>query len=133
MLEEAVSQRNLGGTHPLLFGVTVLTSFAEGELPGISLPIKDFAKHLAALASSCRLDGIVTSPMEAAGIKANFPTLKCLCPGIRPSFAQRFDQRRVATPAEAVAAGADYLVIGRPILEAENPKEALLTIREEMI
>ncbi len=117
---------------PLLFGVTVLTSFAEGEMPGITVPPADFALNLAADAQGWGLDGVVCSGQEAARIKAVSPGLLCLCPGIRPSGTAAGDQRRIMTPARAVAAGADFLVIGRPILEAPSPAEAARRILAEM-
>ena len=117
---------------PLLFGVTVLTSFAEGEMPGIAAAPADFALSLAAGAAAWGLDGVVCSGLEAARIKTASPGLLCLCPGIRPAGAAAGDQRRVMTPARAVAAGADFLVVGRPILEAPSPAEAARRILAEM-
>ena len=117
---------------PLLFGVTVLTSFAEGEMPGIAAAPADFALSLAAGAAAWGLDGVVCSGLEAARIKTASPGLLCLCPGIRPAGAAAGDHRRVMTPARAVAAGADFLVVGRPILEAPSPAEAARRILAEM-
>ena len=132
MLEACIAARNDRGKKPLLFGVTVLTSFAAGEMPGITAQPQDFARNLAALALTCGLDGIVCSPQEVRDIKHDYPGLACLCPGIRPAWAGLGDQRRVATPGQAVAWGADYLVVGRPILKAKDPRDALLRIGEEM-
>ena len=117
---------------PLLFGVTVLTSFAAGEMPGIAAAPADFAMNLAADAQGWGLDGVVCSGQEAARIKAASPDLLCLCPGIRPAGTAAGDQRRIMTPAKAVAAGADFLVVGRPILEAPSPAEAARRILAEM-
>ena len=117
---------------PLLFGVTVLTSFAAGEMPGIAAAPADFAMNLAADAQGWGLDGVVCSGQEAARIKAASPGLLCLCPGIRPAGTAAGDQRRIMTPAKAVAAGADFLVVGRPILEAPSPAEAARRILAEM-
>ncbi|MBQ7618055.1 MAG: orotidine-5'-phosphate decarboxylase [Desulfovibrio sp.] len=130
MLEEAVAKR--GQSKLLLFGVTVLTSFAAGEIPEINLPPATFASKLALLASKAGLNGVVCSPQEVKKIKEANPALLCLCPGIRPKDSAAEDQRRVATPKEAVENGADYLVIGRPILKAANPRAALLRILDEM-
>ena len=127
---EAVS--SLPGQGPLLFGVTVLTSFAQGEMPGITAELPDFARALATKAQSWGLDGVVCSGHEAAAIKATCPSLMCLCPGIRPSGSVADDQRRVMTPAQAVAAGADYLVVGRPIIAAPDPLMAAKQILAEM-
>lgn len=117
---------------PLLFGVTALTSFGPGEMPGVSAQPGVFAQDLAACAARWGLDGVVCSGQEAREIKAASPALSCLCPGIRPSGADAGDQRRTMTPAEAVLAGADYLVVGRPIIEAADPAAAAAAIVEEM-
>ena len=117
---------------PLLFGVTVLTSFGPGEMPGVSAAPGVYAQDLAAAAAAWGLDGVVCSGREVRDIKAASPGLACLCPGIRPAGADTGDQRRTMTPAEAVEAGADYLVVGRPILEAPSPAEAAGAILEEM-
>lgn len=117
---------------PLLFGVTALTSFGPGEMPGISTAPGAYAQDLAAAAAGWGLDGVVCSGREVRDIKAASPGLACLCPGIRPTGADAGDQRRTMTPAKAVEAGADYLVVGRPILEAPSPAEAAATILEEM-
>ncbi|SDF05354.1 orotidine-5'-phosphate decarboxylase [Desulfovibrio legallii] len=114
----------LPGGGPLLFGVTVLTSFAQGEMPGIVAAPQDFALSLARGAAAWGLDGVVCSGHEVPEIKKACPGLRCLCPGIRPEGAAADDQRRVMTPAMAVAAGADYLVAGRPIIAAPDPAEA---------
>ena len=105
---------------PLIYGVTVLTSFGRGEMPGIAKEPADFALELASLAGSWGLDGVVCSGAEAAAIK-KATGLGLLCPGIRPAGAGLDDQSRVATPGEAVAGGADFLVVGRPLLRADDP------------
>lgn len=117
---------------PLLFGVTALTSFAVGEMPGIALEPEAYASFLAGEASRWGLDGIVCSGREAAEIKRKAPDLLLLCPGIRPAGLEGGDQRRVVSPAAAVAAGADFLVIGRPITGAANPAFAVDAVMEEM-
>ncbi|HJA79722.1 orotidine-5'-phosphate decarboxylase [uncultured Desulfovibrio sp.] len=117
---------------PLLFGVTVLTSFGPGQMPGIEREPADFAAQLASMAAGWGLDGVVCSGQEAAGIKARQPGLRCLCPGIRPAAAAADDQCRIMTPAAAVAAGADYLVVGRPITRADDPLAAARAILDEM-
>ncbi|MCR5814894.1 MAG: orotidine-5'-phosphate decarboxylase [Desulfovibrio sp.] len=132
MLEDCVAAREKAPKKIMLFGVTVLTSFASGEMPGISIQPKDFATSLAALANDCGLDGVVCSPQEVAQIKHEHPHLACLCPGVRPTWAGLGDQRRVATPGQAVSWGADYLVVGRPILQAKDHRDAFLRICEEM-
>lgn len=117
---------------PRLFGVTVLTSFGPGEMPGVTAAPGIFAHELASAAAAWGLDGVVCSGQEVRAIKASAPALRCLCPGIRPGGTDAGDQRRTMTPAEAVRAGADYLVVGRPILQADAPARAAAAILEEM-
>lgn len=119
-------------SRPMLFGVTVLTSFAAGEMPGISQQPGDFALELARNAATWGLTGVVCSGEEVAAIKKAAPKLACLCPGIRLADAAGDDQRRVMTPGRAVALGADYLVVGRPILRAADPIAACEHILQEM-
>lgn len=129
MCEIAIQAAQEASAHPpLLFGVTALTSFADGEMPGISIPTVDYALELAALADAWALPGIVCSGFELPKIKSLFPRLLCLCPGIRPQAAAKSDQRRVVSPSEAVKAGADFLVVGRPISQAPNPAKAAAEI-----
>lgn len=112
---------------PMLVAVTILTSMDEADLESIGIDscTSDAALKLASLAQNAGLDGIVCSPHEIALIKkkcgVNFKTV---VPGIRPALDSINDQKRVLTPMEAIKKGADYLVIGRPITEAPNPKEA---------
>lgn len=122
-----------GCPRPLLLGVTVLTSMGPGDLP---LPgagdLSALVLELARLARSEGLDGVVCSAHEAAAIKAACgPGFLCLTPGIRPEAAAD-DQRRTMTPAEAVAAGADFLVVGRPVTRAARPGDAARAILEQM-
>lgn len=117
---------------PMIFGVTVLTSLADGELPGYSWPLGDLARDMAGMAREWGLNGIVCSGHEARGIKAANPGLQCLTPGIRLAESGTDDQRRVMTPAEAVAAGADFLVVGRPVTRAADPAKAAAAIVDNM-
>lgn len=123
--------KEAGDNRPLIFGVTCLTSFADGQMPGISQPVSEFARSLAAQASSWGLDGVVCSGQEAGYIKQHTDLL-ALCPGIRPAGSAVNDQARVVTPAMAVRDGADFLVVGRPITKAEDPAAAARAILEEM-
>ena len=123
-------------THrPLLVGVTLLTSHAEDGLVELGLE-KGSAHHverLAGLAQSAGLDGVVCSPLEASVIRRRYgKKFLLVTPGVRPSGTSADDQRRTRTPAEAVADGADYLVIGRPITGAPNPLFALEAINREI-
>jgi orotidine-5'-phosphate decarboxylase len=117
-----------GAPKPLLIAVTVLTSLAERDLAeiGIRATPEEQVLRLARLAQAQGLDGVVCSAQEAAALKrALGPAFKLVTPGIRPAGADIQDQARVMTPAQAIAAGADYLVIGRPITAAPDPLAAL--------
>ncbi len=120
------------GSKPLLFGVTVLTSMDQGELPGYTENLGDFALSLAQHGATWGLDGVVCSGNELKAIKTCCPTLQCLTPGIRPADAASDDQRRTVTPAQAVALGSDFLVVGRPITKAKDPAGAARAIIESM-
>lgn len=112
---------------PLVIAVTILTSLAEGDLAriGIAGTIDDAAARLAVAARGAGLDGVVCSAREAARVKREAGAdFLCVTPGIRPPWSPADDQKRTLTPAEALAAGADYLVVGRPITRAEDPADA---------
>ena len=120
---------------PLLIGVTVLTSMEREDLAEIGLAgtLEENVQRLAALAKDSGLDGVVCSPREAQGLKqALGQEFLLVTPGVRPAFAVADDQRRVMTPAQALAAGSDYLVIGRPVTAAADPLQALIAIGEEL-
>jgi orotidine-5'-phosphate decarboxylase len=122
-------------TRPLVIGVTVLTSLDEAQLreTGVNVPLLEHVVHLALLAKSSGLDGVVASPHEIAAIRqACGPEFLIVTPGIRPTSnpSGRDDQARTMGPAEAVAAGASYLVIGRPITAAPEPRTAALALAQ---
>lgn len=120
---------------PLLIAVTVLTSHDAGELAGIGLSATPEAQvsHLAALAKTSGLDGVVCSAREAAGLRARHGhDFLLVTPGIRPAGSAADDQQRIVTPLEAVRAGAHYLVIGRPITQASDPLAMLDAINREL-
>lgn len=125
----------LGIARPRLLAVTVLTSFDDQgwqETGGI-LPIGDAVLRLATLAQEAGADGVVASPKEAAAIRSLCgKDFLIVTPGIRPSFAQANDQKRIATPAQALRDGASHLVIGRPITQAADPREAVQKILAEI-
>jgi len=126
----------LGRPRPLVIGVTVLTSMTDAMLAevGVARSVINHVVHLAQLAKAAGLDGVVASPQETRAIRdACGPDFQIVTPGIRPlrqgsgqaaDQQGKDDQARTLTPAEAIAAGATYLVIGRPITGASNPREA---------
>ena len=119
----------------LILGVTVLTSANEGVLReiGISDEIDNQVLRLAKLGVANGVGGIVASPHEIKSLRAEFgDKIKIVVPGIRPSWSEPGDQKRFATPREAIEAGADYLVIGRPITAHKDPREAVERIRSEL-
>ena len=122
------------GPQPLLIGVTVLTSMVQSDLAGIGLDIEpqEQVLRLAGLAASAGLDGLVCSAQEASALKNAYPQLQLVTPGIRPAGSAADDQRRILTPAQALAAGSDYLVIGRPIAQATDPAQALAAVVAEL-
>jgi orotidine-5'-phosphate decarboxylase len=120
---------------PTILGVTVLTSLQARDLRavGIDLSVEAEVVQLASLAQQAGLDGVVASPLEIKSLrKACGEDLVIVTPGVRPAKGSRHDQARVMTPAEAIKAGADYLVIGRPIKEAPDPVKAAQEILEEI-
>lgn len=124
---------------PKLLGVTILTSLDGAELRRIGLagPVEDRVVALAQLAKSAGLDGIVASARETSLVRAAVGRdIKVVVPGIRPAIAEgeakADDQARIATPAGAIRAGADYLVVGRPITAAPDPRKAADAILQEM-
>jgi orotidine-5'-phosphate decarboxylase len=119
----------------LILGVTVLTSSNEQTLreAGVSGNIDQQVLRLARLGVENGIDGIVASAHEIKPLRAEFGAkIKIIVPGIRPNWADAGDQKRTMTPRKAIDAGADYLVIGRPITAAKNPREALGKILEEI-
>jgi orotidine-5'-phosphate decarboxylase len=119
----------------LLLGVTLLTSANEQTLREIGIPdkIDDHVLRLAKLGVSAGIGGLVASPREARMLRAEFGNeIKIVTPGVRPTWAEAVDQKRVMTPREALEAGADYLVIGRPITAHPNPCEAVAKILAEI-
>ncbi|MFV0278036.1 MAG: orotidine-5'-phosphate decarboxylase [Parahaliea sp.] len=120
---------------PLLIAVTVLTSMNEADLAelGYSESAGERVQRLAALAQDSGMDGVVCSAQEAPQLRASRgPAFRLVTPGIRLAGDDAGDQRRVVTPAQALARGADYLVIGRSITGAEDPLAALARVREEL-
>lgn len=122
------------GVKPLLIGVTVLTSMEQSDLAGIGLDLtpEQQVLRLAGLAEQAGLDGLVCSAQEARILKQQWPAGQLVTPGIRPAGSAQDDQKRILTPAQAIQAGSDYLVIGRPITQASDPAQALNDILAEL-
>jgi orotidine-5'-phosphate decarboxylase len=119
----------------MVIGVTVLTSMAEDDLAAVGQDTDMQAQvaRLAKLAKDCGLDGVVCSPKEIRLVKeACGPDFKCVVPGIRPTWSAANDQKRIATPLQAVQDGADYIVIGRPIAAADDPAAAAQRVAAEL-
>ncbi len=127
--------RTLGVDPPLVVGVTVLTSLAGPELMqvGLTRSLEEHVGIMAGLAAKAGLDGIVCSPKDIRHVRSVLPS-SCIVvtPGIRPAWSARGDQARVATPRGAIDAGADLLVIGRPIRDAPDPVKAIEAIVSEI-
>ena len=123
-----------GTRRTLLVAVTVLTSMNDAALRevGVNSSVQDQVGRLATLAAECALDGIVCSALEASRLREAVPELLRVTPGIRPAQYAEDDQRRIMTPAAALAAGSDFLVVGRPITAAEDPALALSQILSEL-
>lgn len=124
-----------GSGSPLLVGVTILTSLGDADLPVVGLPANVAANvaRLAALAHETGMDGIVCSAKETRQVRADLGAdFLLVTPGIRLQGDNVDDQQRVATPATAIADGSDYLVVGRPVTQADNPVSVLLTINSEI-
>jgi orotidine-5'-phosphate decarboxylase len=135
MLREAVAAAKSGSHQPIILGVTVLTSFSQGDLEesGVTAVLSDQVRHLAKLARSAGCGGVVTSPQEAAGVRSLLgPEFAIVTPGIRPGGSDAKDQSRIATPAAAIRAGASHLVVGRPITASANRNQAAVTILDEI-
>jgi orotidine-5'-phosphate decarboxylase len=135
MRAAAEGAKAAGSSRPLLLAITVLTSLDDSDLAAVgqSTPMRDQARRLAALAKKSGLDGVVCSAHELGALRAECgKDFLLVTPGIRPSWSATQDQKRATTPAEAVRQGADYLVIGRPITQADDPAAALDRIAAEI-
>jgi orotidine-5'-phosphate decarboxylase len=131
MLQAARDTIDRSRHKPLLIAVTLLTSHDDAALAEIGFPgdIAAEVTRLAGLARTCGLDGVVCSPREATALRRRFgDAFKLVTPGVRPAGGGTQDQARTLTPSEALAQGADYLVIGRPITRAADPGAALVAI-----
>ncbi|WP_153446958.1 orotidine-5'-phosphate decarboxylase [Vibrio algicola] len=124
-----------GKDRPLLIAVTVLTSMEQSDLAGIGLDVEPQTQvqRLAMLTKNSGLDGVVCSAHESSLLKQALGNeFKLITPGIRPAGSAAGDQRRIMTPSDAMQAGSDYLVIGRPITQASNPNQVLIDINARL-
>ncbi len=131
----AAAKEGTAGTGLKLLAVTALTSYSDADLAeaGFRLGAHDLVLHRAAQAKALGIDGLIASAQEIADIRrAVGSEMILVAPGIRPEGGERGDQKRVATPAAAIEAGADYLVVGRPIIEAPDPRAAAEAIQLEI-
>lgn len=132
-IERVCSEESL--RRPLILGVTVLTSLDQHDLEalGVCRTVEEQVTRLACMAHDAGLSGVVCSAREVAQIRAHCPEpFLVVTPGIRPADTRSDDQKRVMTPGDAVRAGIDFIVVGRPITEAADPREAARAIVEEM-
>ncbi len=135
MMEAASEALQKTSHQPLLIAVTILTSMGEEDIHEVGLAGSpaDNVKRLATLAQSAGLNGVVCSPKEVAMLRETISRdFQLVTPGIRPGWAAKGDQTRITTPADAIALGSNYLVIGRPITGSDEPLEALSMIEDEL-
>lgn len=124
-----------GDKAPILIAVTVLTSMEHSELGliGVDAELDEHVVRLASLTKECGLDGVVCSAQEATRLKSELGNqFQLVTPGIRPAGSAVGDQKRIMTPDKAVAAGSDYLVIGRPITQSNTPQQVLADINQSL-
>ncbi|MEG3437125.1 orotidine-5'-phosphate decarboxylase [Pannus brasiliensis CCIBt3594] len=135
-LAAAKAAVSIAPSPPKLLAITVLTSLSARELAfdlKIPLELPEYALEMALLSQESGIDGAVCSPREVRELRRVCgDDFLLVCPGVRPDWAVKGDQSRTLTPSEAIAAGADYLVIGRPITGADNPREAWARICQEL-
>lgn len=136
METSANALQNIADNNTLLIAVTVLTSMDQSDLIeiGIDVTPEQHVKRLAALAKSSGMDGVVCSAQESAMLSADLgKDFVLVTPGIRPLGSAQGDQKRIMTPAQAMAAGSHYLVMGRPITQASDPIAALMQANKTLI
>ncbi|MBH0056724.1 orotidine-5'-phosphate decarboxylase [Pseudoalteromonas sp. SWXJZ94C] len=135
MNKAKLALEEFGDEAPLLIAVTVLTSMDEKELKrlGVEKTPQEQVLYLAKLAKEAGLDGVVCSAQEAEILKAQLgKSFKLITPGIRPEGSDAGDQKRIMTPKQAIDAGSDYLVIGRPITQSDNPVKVLNDVNKSI-
>lgn len=132
-MKAAVKGRGAGSL--MILAVTVMTSYDDADLveAGYALGVKDLVERRARQAHALGVDGLILSPEEVSAMRALLgPDITLITPGIRPSGSAAGDQKRIMTPANAIEAGADYLVIGRPVTQADDPKASAEAIIAEI-
>jgi orotidine-5'-phosphate decarboxylase len=135
MLEAAVKASANSGESPIILAVTVLTSLKDSDMAeiGVEGAVSEQVLRLARLAKSAGCQGVVTSPREAAALRKELGRdFLIVTPGVRPAGGANGDQARVSTPAQAIAAGASHIVVGRPITGSKDPAAAARAIVEEI-
>lgn len=136
MLKKVSGFINQLSNRPLILGVTLLTSIDTEILANelqIPINLEDYVVHLAKLAEESNLDGVIASPREISILRKTFgPNFKIITPGIRMPDSLPDDQKRTLTPYEAIKAGADAIVVGRPIIKAQDPVKAAVNILADM-
>lgn len=135
MMTAAAEKLQQGGYSTRLIAVTVLTSMEQSDLADIGLDVEPLlqVQRLARLSAECGLDGVVCSAQEAKILRDNMgQDFLLVTPGIRPAESEAGDQRRIMTPEQAKAAGVSYLVIGRPVTQADDPAAALRAINQSL-
>jgi orotidine-5'-phosphate decarboxylase len=131
----AAAKRGAQGSQLKLLGVTVMTSYDDSDLEaaGFRLTVREMVALQAMHAMKARIDGLILSPQELTAARALVGrSMLLVTPGVRPAGSAPGDQKRVATPAEAFKRGADYIVVGRPILQAPDPRKAAEAIQKEI-
>ncbi|HTY63239.1 MAG TPA: orotidine-5'-phosphate decarboxylase [Acidobacteriota bacterium] len=135
MLAAACEEAKASGAEPLVLAVTALTSLSQDDVQnlGVNGSVEQWVEKLAELAHGAGIRGLVASTKELPTLRKKFPgEMKLVIPGIRPAGSALQDQSRAATPAEAIRAGADFIVVGRPILQAPDPAKAADAIVAEI-
>lgn len=135
MLQAAREAIDASAQQPLLIGVTILTSMSAADLQqiGISGTAEENVERLALLSENAALDGVVCSSKEVKLLRKKVGAdFKLVTPGIRPAGSNQDDQKRIMTPPDAIQAGSDYLVIGRPITKSNDPLQALIDINRQI-
>ena len=131
----AAAVRGAAGSSLKLLGVTVMTSYDDDDLAqtGSAMDVASLVAHRAKQAKEAGLDGLILSPAEVETTRMLVgPDMLLVTPGVRPADAETGDQKRIMTPALAIAAGADHLVVGRPVTQAKDPRAAALAIFDDI-